>query len=80
MMDDIKGNIENEIDLSGCTIDNECKIYLLESVWLEGCTSFGSTKYLYSEITTDMDKVDGLAEQRIALKDVKIDLKKCCGY
>ena len=62
MMDDIKGNIENEIDLSGCTIDNECKIYLLESVWLEGCTSFGSTKYLYSEITTDMDKVDGLAE------------------
>lgn len=75
MMDDIKRNIENEIDLSGCTTDNECKNYLLESVWLEGCTSFGATKYLYSEITTDMGKIEDLAEQRIAMKDIKSDLK-----
>ena len=72
-MNDINTQIVSEIDVTGCTTNNECKIHRIATAFIGYCPPL-DTEYIYSNITTDFQKVATLTDERIEIKRIKSGL------
>lgn len=73
MMDDIEEQIVNEINISGCSTNSDCSVFVVEPTRLDLC--FLPNKYIYSNITTPIDRIESLKEERSKLRDINSELK-----
>jgi len=73
LMNDLQERIVNEIDVSNCTVSTDCKVFVVEPVRLDLCLL--ADKYVYSNLSTPVDIIEMLAEERLKLRDINSDLK-----
>jgi hypothetical protein len=72
-MSEINTQIENEIDVTGCKTHNECKVHYVPTAFIGYCPP-PSTEYIYSDATTDIQKVTRLTEERNEILGIKSGL------
>ncbi len=77
LMNEIEENITNEINVSGCSDNTDCKVFLVEPVDLSLCML--ADRYVYSNVTTSIDEIERLEEERIKLRDINSDLYSASG-
>jgi hypothetical protein len=72
-MGDLITQIVNEIDVTGCTTNNECKIHRIATAFIGYCPPLDA-EYIYSETTTDVQKIAILTSERDEIKEIKSSL------
>lgn len=79
-MGEIKTQIENEIDIRDCKAHSECKIYTVSADTVGDYCPSQDTKYIYSKITTNIEKVITLSEEYDQILEVKSDFYSAASF
>lgn len=72
LMNGLENQIIDEFKISECETDNQCKFHLIPTSYLGFCAPLPDV-YVYSDVTTNVDNVQLLTEQRTTILKDKLD-------